>query len=515
MSGVVNEIGLNFGLLGLGVVPASEATAPDTTSASGRTYTLEVRSQAGAWLCNLQRWRNGKRTQRANEYGTVTVEVPGDDEAVEHLVFPNEVWVYLGDYESVVGKYTVVVREEQRSAGHWVHIECSGLLSQLSRELVTTYETPVTTDTETGEPVRAKARVKNIVGALLAEHQTQSPAIGLGKIDGSVGDVEVAIRFDNKSVLACLQELHRICGGYFYADTNRKLHWRRNTGYSAGHWIKFGHNLTGIRVRTDYRQIQTRLIGFGAGGTPETRLQSTANDSTAQSAYGVIRSATYADTVNEQETLDELTEAELARVSGPKTTYEVGVVNLAALNPGDYSFEAGLLHVGTRVGLYVDAPEVSMTTTVLGITWDLDHPARVEVELSDPEASPDAFGAADGSNSAGAKTLFDYIADALEEEKAGAGVAMAVGRLLDPSTEDLGKILTVDNATDRLGEELEEGVTTELPEAEDADRFVNALAARLIDLLGDTNHPLNSALRAAVGAGSSGESNIWVPYDGS
>lgn len=493
---MLNTEALNSTPLNTGAVPPSVVVAPTTSSNIGRPWTLEVRTQAGVLLASLPRWRGGKRKAKANEFETINLSIPGDDESIEHLVFPNEVWLYLGEYETCVSKCTIMTREETRSAGHWVSIECEGLLGQLTRELVTTYETPVSVDPETGDITREQATVKNIVAGLLNAHQTQTPAIRLGKIDASVGDVLVAIRFDNVSILQCLRDLHRICGGYFYVDISRRLCWRRRTGYDAGHWIRFGHNLTQIQVKTDWRQLQTRVIGFGAGGTPATRLQSTANDSAAQAEYGIIRAAVYADTVNEQVTLDAMAAVAVGRRSEPKKTYQVGVVNLAAIDAANYSFEAGMLWVGSRLGIYVDAPEVELTTMVLGIEWDLDNPARVSIELSDPAAIPDSFGTADGSNSAGTKTIFDYIADAIEEDtaKASAGVSMAIARAMSPSTEDITDILTEDNYAAREAEDLAQ----DYGDDSDVDDFSDAIIARVIDTIEEPSRPEHTALTDAI-----------------
>lgn len=474
---------------------------------------MEVRSRAGTWLCALESWREGSREAKANTFETLSVTVPMDDEAAPYLVFPNEVWLYLGDYEEVVQKFTVKSRTERRSVGRWVTVECESLLAQLAQEIVDDYRTPETTDAETGEIVRTAQTVKNIVGTLLSEKQTQSPAIRLGKIDASVGDVTAVISLQNKSLLACLRELHAWAGGWFYVDTDRRLHWRRATGYDAGHWIRFGHNLTQIEVRTDYRMLATRLVGYGPGGETEGRLSSTQNDSGAQSEYGVIQGVIYQDHVNEQESLDDVTAAELARRATPAKSYSVGVVNLAAVDPDAYNFEAGLLWVGTRVGMFVDAPEVEIETTVMAITWDLDRPLSVEISLSDPEAVPTGTAASDGTHGTEAKTLFDYIADAIEEtqDKANASAVAAVGAALDPPTNELGKVWTDDNATERLKEEVETEYGTE--GNEDTDAFTDALWQRLIDALTDSAHPMNAALREAFAVG--GESNRWEEYEGS
>lgn len=509
---VLNEIGLNFGLLNQGTVPPGASSPPDVSSVRLRPYWLEVRDQDGVWLANVLQWRNGQRRAKANEPESLSLEIPGTDDAAAYLSFPNEVWVYLGDYASVVSKCTIVATTVRKGVGHWVTVECEGLLGQLGRELVTSYETPTSVDAD-GTTVHEKASVRNILGALLSQMQTQDPPIGLGKFDASVGDTEVAIRFDNKSILQCLRELHAAAGGYYYVDTSRKLQWRRTSGYDLGHWIKFGHNLREIEVRTDYRTIQTELLGFGAGGTPETRLSVTKDDTAAQSTYGVIRGDFYRDNINEQATLDGITEAELARRSGPKVSYRVGVVNLAGIDPTNYNFEAALLNVGTRVGVYVDDLDLAVESTVLAITWDLDNPAGVAIELSDPDAAPTGR-EGDGSHSTGERKIYDYIADALESAEAAEvdqGKVLALTRSLDPPTDDPADILTKDNVYDTMATDLgnDYGATG----YSDVDGFTDALMDRFIDALSNPDNLRYDALRAALG--SLGENNIWLPYTGS
>jgi hypothetical protein len=505
----LNTAQLNAALLNQGTTPPAADAVPSLGPTLGVPYRFEVYTRAGSYVGRVGDWRGGERRVCLNEPDVLRIEVAASDSIAASLVFPNEIWMWLGEYGTVWQKFKILTRREKRDgAGHWITVECESLIGDLAREHVAEYATPVEIDEETEEPVEVPASVETIIGDLLSL-QTQTPAIRRGIIDTSIGSQEISIRFEGKSVLACLFEIQRIVGGWFWVDTSRRLYWRRNIGYDAGHWLRLDHNMTDIEVFEDYRKIKTRVEGRGAGFSEATRLASTANDATAQSQYGVIVGRVDQKKVNEQGTLDTLTQAELDRAKSPATSFRMGVLDLSQVSPTAYSFSAAMLTVGTVVNVICDSPAVDHEARVRSVRWNLADPMKTEVEFTDPDAGSAEWGGNDGTHEPDVLDQIAAIVQAVDDATSDTGIAVAVARSMDPPTDDVQRILTLDNAADRLATILEQ------PYGEDdaADEFGDAMLQRLIDALGDSNHPLNSALRAAVGA--SGQDDVWVEYLGS
>jgi hypothetical protein len=344
--------------------------------------------------------------------------------------------------------------------------------------------------------VQEKESITDILQDLLAA-QTQSPIIRLGNVDSAIGTTEISISFENKSILECIEELRKIVGGFYYVDVNRFLHWKRRIGNDAGHWLRLDHNMSSVEVYQDFRQVKTRYIGYGAGISNDTRLSSEQNDATAQSSYGVIVGAFSQQRVNEQDTLDAMTEAELARWSAPATSYRIGVVDLSQVDSDRYSFEALMLVPGTRVNVICDAPAVDIVSRVRSVKWDLTDPAHVEVEFSDPESGPVAWGGDDGTHE---PDVVDRIVDLVkraEDAVSPESVAVGIARSMDPATDDVTDILTRDNYAGREAEDL--AVPYGTAGNEDVDEFSDAMIDRIIDAKTDPAHPLHDTLEDAFG----------------
>lgn len=507
---MLNRHAFNLAQFNLGVVPAGDADAPSLAPSLGVPFRFEVYSRAGAFLASVLNWRGGNREISPNAPSTMSIEVAADDESAEHLVFPNEVWLWRGEHDEVWEKYKILATRQRRDgAGNWIIVEAESLLGDLGRETVTAYETPTSED-EDGNVVIEKATVRNIMGSLLA-FQTQSPTIRLGTMDASIGNTEIAIKFQNKSILSCIAELRRIVGGYFWVDTNRVLRWRRTIGYERGHWLRLDHNLGSVEVYTDYRQIKTRYLGRGAGFTNETRLESQADDAGAQAEYGVIVGTVYQSRVNDQDTLDAMTEAELARYASPAVSYRMGVIDLSMIDPSAYSFEALMLTPGTEVNVLCDDPAIDIACRVRRVKWDLADPAHVEVEFSNPLAGSQDWGGNDGTHE---QDLVDRVVDLVEraeEVLSDNGFAETIDGLMDPPIDTPSRIWTDENAGTRAADLTE--VPYNVADPTEWDRFMDAVMDRLIDALSDETHPKYNELREVIGA--SGENNVWVPYGGS
>ena len=512
---MINTRKFNAAQFNAGAIPAADDAAPTLAPTLGVPFRFEVYTRGGTWRANVTQWSGGTRKFTVNEPDMLVIDVAADDASASYLTFPNEIWMWRGQYQTVWQKYKIVNTQQSRSGdGNWIRVEAESLMGDLARETIVEFATPVSED-DYGQPVQDLVPVRSILGDLLSA-QTQTPAIRLGAIEAAIGNVEISIRFENRSILSCINDIHRIVGGFFSVDTSRTLSWRRKIGYERGHWVRLEHNMTDIEVSKDYRAIKNRIVAYGAGFSNATRLTVTVNDAASQALYGVLPGTILQPNVNDEDTLEEIANAELARWSGPATSYKIGMVDLSQIDPVNRSFEALALTPGTEVQVICDDPAVDIQSRVRSVQWNLANPAHVEVEFSDPDAGAAAWGGNQGTHK---KDLVDRVVDLVaraEELTSDTGVALAVARSMDPPTDNVTDILTLDNAGDLLGGLLEEvyGGDEPTPErADGSDRLTDAMIDRLIDALSNASHPKNEALRAAIGAESA--TNVWVPYAGS
>jgi len=135
-------------------------------------------------------------------------------------------------------------------------VDALGLLQQLAREKVVDF-----TATEDD--------AADIVTALLALQENPNP-ISEGTVTIS-GTRSLTIPYD--SILGAIERLHESVGGYYWVDSSRAFHWTPDIGEDTGQMLRFGRNLTSIRLTSDFSELRNRLYCYGAGeGEARVRL---------------------------------------------------------------------------------------------------------------------------------------------------------------------------------------------------------------------------------------------------
>jgi hypothetical protein len=152
-------------------------------------------------------------------------------------------------------------------------VEALDLMSQLGKELVTSYEAE-------------DATVDTIITALLA-FQVLTPAITKGTISGDYSGLTRSIKVDGDTILRALFRLRDTVGGYIYVDNDRKLQWASSLGEDKGQQIRYRKNLKGIERNIDYASLINRLYCYGSGeGTARIKLSDVESALTANAASG-------------------------------------------------------------------------------------------------------------------------------------------------------------------------------------------------------------------------------------
>ena len=408
------------------IIPAAVA---DVSQTINRPYFLEIRDSAGDHQSFLPDWHTCTRRAAVNEPETLTFTVPEDSIAIPSLIGFNEIWLHRGTQSVPIQKYEILVTEDLIGSTPGLRVEADSYLGQLAREYVTHYETT------------ANQTLEYIVSAILSTHQTQDRPIKRGNIHASVGSTTIQpVRFNNKSILAILQELRAYVGGYFSVDVGRRLNWSTTAGTTQGHWIRLGHNALDIKRRKDYRALATRVVGHGQGVDDATRLKSTQDDASAQTTYGVIQRPIFMQHIDDSTLLDTMTTAELDRLKGPKITYDVGLIDLFHADSTSYDHLQHLIEPGTRVKLIHDSPAIDIDTTILNVEWLLDNPEQVKINQSNEDNLNDPTNATK-------KDPLDVIVDLIErtnEQSNDTGIIadllhqIAGGTFATPATPPLG-----------------------------------------------------------------------------
>jgi phage minor structural protein len=377
---MANRTGINARYSGINAtIPG--AAPPSFVDTQQEPYRLESHQQDGTLLHFLPNWWAGSWNQKTLSPETLQFSYDATNEFASDFVFPNEIWLYKGDNTTPQQKFIIVSPEDTESEGYVFTVQAKSLLYQLAKETIPFYE------------VTEATSISTILGAILAL-QTQTPAIGLGKIDADIGNATRIIRYENKTILTILLDLQRSIGGYFTVDVNRRLNWKRTIGFDLGHQIRLGKNSTVITRRPDYSDIATRMIGLGAGVDKDIRLSVTVNDATAQSNFGIITGVFNDQSITDIDMLTAATTAELNRRKVARVTYDIGTIDLSQDNSDlDYSFEATALTPGTKVNIIGGQSDVDIYTRVQDIDIPLDTPSvGVTIGVSNPDAGTDAWG---------------------------------------------------------------------------------------------------------------------------
>lgn len=105
-------------------------------------YRYEARTDAGLLVALLGKVSEGKWLSAVNEYGDLEFEYPYDSTSYAYFDYSNQIWL-RGDRGQLLEKFHVTERKRvhTESGALVVSVKCRSLMYQLSREIVTNYET--------------------------------------------------------------------------------------------------------------------------------------------------------------------------------------------------------------------------------------------------------------------------------------------------------------------------------------------------------------------------------------
>lgn len=308
---------------------------------------------------------------------------------------------------------------------------------------------------------RTTKTVREVVQSLF-DMQVNTLPIYLGVIDNAIGSNNVQLKIENKSILAALLELRDLYGGYFWVNpSNRRFYWKRRQGRSTGQYVRIGKNGQHIEEIEDYSAMANRITALGKGETIESTLSVTVNDSTSQSTYGIVPDIIVDKTIWNMTDLTAFANANLQARKVPKKSYRIGVIDLARLTSGDYSFFE--LEVGSKIRVIDTDFSLAIDTTIASIERELDtgsvgagsidsgSASKVRISVTNPDAGTSTWGANEPSIiPAEERDVTDTVADiieALQDEQADTG-------FYDSLADTLPQVIQGDNSTSELVREI-------------------------------------------------------------
>jgi len=255
-------------------------------------------------------------------------------------------------------------------------IETLDLISQLGKELVTSYEAE-------------DATISTIVSALL-DFQVLTPEITVGTIDESYSGLTRSIKVDGDSILRALYRLRDTVGGYIYVDNDRQLQWASSIGENKGQQIRYRKNLQGIEREIDYSKLFNRIYAYGEGegdariklSDAEGQTEDYVEDTDSQTEWGGIYPGVFVDrTITHPDTLLAWANLLLGDYKDPPIYYRIDTVDLSHSEELVFSFEA--LQLGSIVNVIDEDLGIDVDTIVVKIEHpDLLHPEQMTLELA-------------------------------------------------------------------------------------------------------------------------------------
>jgi len=464
------------------------------------SYLLSIYQPDGDLLYHIPEWYSGQRWAQLNKPDVIQFNVPADFVGASNLVFPNEIWLRKQGSNTVLQKFTIVATTEGAAGHAWIQVEGQSLLGQLARERGCSYATTSAT------------AVSSILSTLLSTYQNNTYPISVGTVESAYGSETIEITFEDNSLLDALRQIRAVVGGYFSVDTSRNLNWSETPGSDDDSWIRMAHNAKQIRKRIDHTELATRMVGYGYGVTPDTRLSSTQNDATAQSTYGVVAGSFYEPGIRDQDTLDAVTLIRLAQQSLPRISYHIEAIDLSETQSIlDYSFTADLIEPGNVVRVLCDAPSLDISPMIRSVTWSLDYPEQVELTLVDPETGDDMSFEQDDVD------RLTSVLERLERLSRDTGVLESVRKAISDDLDDLSKVLWFNHSSPYEGN-LAEAIEDLFELADDADVAVDAMRddvwnALQRDLNSGNYGTLVGQLQDALGSGGDPSDATPEPVD--
>ena len=370
-------------------------------------YTLEVEDSNRSLLARLPDWTSGQYEQKVNRPSSLTFTYPLTDDAekVAFFVWPNVI-VIRDKTGALVDRLSVAKIDESGDSSDVfaIRVQCQGLMAQLGREMVTSYDVP------------SAISIQDIIESLFNNEQinTKIRTLSIGRIDASIGNETRQVEVVNKTILQVVNELHRTIGGFMYVDGLGKFYWKRTTPHPAGRpfqEIRWNKNMGMAKRSRDFRTIKTRLVilGQGTDGGDE-RVTATVNSGN-QGTYGIIEDVISNQNIRKNSEASDYGDSLIDRLKVPQETLTFSAIDLSKINTTlDYSHE--YFRIGTVVRIVHDTLNLTANRRIVRITRDLASPIHVQIEVSNPSAGADAWG---NNPYETQKNLAEMIADIIEK----------------------------------------------------------------------------------------------------
>ena len=359
-------------------------TEVDVSATVGWPYTIELRLPNWTLHGYITGWLSGGVEIELGRPSSFHLLLHGDHTQADAMTSNRRI-VIRNARGFVIDMFEIGQVEKQRD-GDAIYLKVSGQSQAvlLEREAVTTYSTPYdeAEDEDTGEIVRTRhyQTVRQIVLDLLAFQEENE--FTLAEIDATIGDRLVIWSCDGTSILGALTELQGHLPvekrGHMWVDYERGLHWILGVKGPAID-INVGEHLTGLGLITSYDDVITRLYPQGRELDDGTRVQLPAPGYVERNTalYGVRAIAKTDNRILYTESLTEWANGFLDEYSVPRIEIRVDVIaaRLGGLDSRD-------LVVGRQYRVVDDVQDISEITRVQRISYDLNDPLAMEVDVS-------------------------------------------------------------------------------------------------------------------------------------
>lgn len=393
---------------------APEPTPPTPSAVTApRTWRLEHRDVDGSLLAVRCDAFNAKVQARINEPWVLSCELPYTAENAAFSMPFKQLWLY-DDTDVLRQRFFFGSRREISCVGGIRSIRAS-LPSFMALLKYDTIETSVEYQTVAGA-------LGGVIGA-----QQNTPAVSLGDVTLAYAAGAMPITLQNMTALSALMKVYEESGvgGVYWVDPiTLELEWERDCGPYAGNLAATAINVASIRIEEDYGQLATRIVAQGEGIESSTRLVAEAEDSAAQTAYGIRSTIVSSKGIRQPSTLTAYAESQLSVLSVPRQSISVDMVDLSKVSA---SYGASEIQVGQWLRVIDTVFNVEARVMVHSVEFDITNPGDVKVEIGDAIsgrsewADPAGKKAAPGTPSAKgtrdkAKDIVKIIADVIERD---------------------------------------------------------------------------------------------------
>lgn len=276
----------------------------------------------------LNNWTAGRVTETLNAPSVLEIEVPMDVEEAPWLDYPNFI-VLQNKQGYIVDRYWIVNRKKTvaNSGEALLTVTAYSFMGQLGIENILAYDSD------------GDQSVGDIVRALLGEQQTvKRPKIRLGAIDGDISGLQRSLTFENKTILAALEEMQEDVGGVIWVDTLYRLNWKAERTASS-ETLTLDSNLHSLDTTEDYSQITTEVVAYGAGVDAD-RLTATAQNNIA--TYGTYSRSVAFPAISSEDALQRKADALVAKWSVPRITHDTTAFDLTTIGEAGQKIALGM-----------------------------------------------------------------------------------------------------------------------------------------------------------------------------